>query len=39
MLEYTPEGHKIPIRDYKKIAMKYINEGDFVIDLIAIIPL
>lgn len=38
ILEYTPEGSKTQIKDYKKIAMRYIKEGDFYIDFIAIIP-
>ena len=38
ILEYTPEGSKNPVRDYKRIAMHYINEGDFKADFIAIIP-
>ena len=38
ILEYTPEGSKIPVRDYKMIAMRYMKEGDFAIDLVAIIP-
>lgn len=37
LVEFTPEGNKVPITDLSKISMNYIN-GDFVWDFIPIIP-
>jgi hypothetical protein len=38
LVEFTPEGSKVPVTDLSKISMNYIN-GVFVWDLIPILPL
>jgi hypothetical protein len=38
LIEYRVEGEKMPIKEPAKIAMNYINNGDFYFDFICLIP-
>jgi hypothetical protein len=37
MVEFTPEGSKVPVTDLSKISMNYIN-GEFMMDIIPLLP-
>ena len=37
LVEFTPEGSKVPVTDLARISMNYIN-GEFALDFIPILP-